>query len=92
MEIVLLMCILTVSRSKVGVMHLPGKISLLPPMANLVLFGSSSFWSVAHHNTSVCDIFPEIGGDFVFVNEQYCVDALDLSRHALGKSPHSVAV
>ena len=49
-------------------------------------------WSVAHHDTSIRDIPPALGWDVFLVDEENCIGAFDLSKHALSKAPEFVAV
>ena len=50
------------------------------------------YWSVSHHDASIRDIPPEVGWDIFIVNEENCISAFNLSRHALSEAPEFVAV
>ena len=65
---------------------------LLPPHGQArsvwIVFGRP----VAHDDASVCDVFPSLGGNVCFGNEEKGVSAFDLAGHALGESSYFVAV
>ena len=69
-----------------------GEIKYVAASSQSCSVGVVLFGMVAHYDVSVRDISPVIGGDLIFVNEEYCVGTLDLYSHALGKLSHFVAV